>query len=108
MISEQGLTYIHKIQQTKTPTTIYEMYTISNRPKRTNTYLRPKYTPKTKILKNSLFYKFSEIYSNIPDHIKSLDIKKYKSQIKIYISTLFYPYSLPSSTNDTDTETDTE
>ena len=44
MISEQGLTYIHKIQQTKTPTTIYEMYTLSNQPKCTNTDLHPKYT----------------------------------------------------------------
>ena len=108
MISEQGLTYTNKIQQIKTPTTIYEMYTISNRPKRTNTYLRPKYTPKTKILKNSIFYKFLEIYSNISDHIKSLDIKKFKSQIKIHISTSFDPYFLPSSPDDTDTETDTE
>ena len=46
MISKQGLTYIHKIQQTKTPTIIYEMYNIPTRPKRTNIDLRPKYTPK--------------------------------------------------------------
>ena len=108
MISEQGLTYIHKIQQTKTPTIIYEMYNIPTRPKRKNIDLHPKYTPKTKILKNSIFYKFSEIYSNIPDHIKILEIKKFKSQIKIHISTSFDPYSLPSTNNDTDTETDTE
>ena len=66
MITEQGLIYIHKVQQTKTPITIYEMYTLPNRPQRTTIDLHPKYTPKTKILKNSLFYKFSDIYNQIP------------------------------------------
>ena len=51
MISEQGLIYIPKIQQTKTPTIIYEMYTIPTRPQHSNIDLCPKYTPKTKILK---------------------------------------------------------
>ena len=58
MITEQGLIYKHTIQQTKTPTTIYEMYTIPNRPKHTNTDLRPKYTPKTKIKKTHYFINF--------------------------------------------------
>ena len=108
MITEQGLIYIHKVQQTKTPTTIYEMYTLSNCPKCTTIDLRPKYTPKTKILKNSLFYKFSDIYSQIPENIKSLEIKKYRSQIKTDISTSFDPYSLPQTINASDTETDTD
>ena len=84
------------------------MYNIPTRPKRTNIDLRPKYTPKTKTLRNSIFYKFSEIYSTLPDHLKTIEIKKFKSQIKIHISTSFDPYSLPSTTDDTDSETDTE
>ena len=61
MMTEQGLVYIHKIQTTKTPLAIYEMYKIPNRPKRTNIHLYPNYTTKTKILKtqysiNSLKY----------------------------------------------------
>ena len=48
-ITNQGLTYIHKIQKTKTPTLIYENYVITQRPKRTNTNLRTIYTPKSKI-----------------------------------------------------------
>ena len=78
MMTEQGLVYIHKIQTTKTPLAIYEMYKIPNRPKRTNIHLYPNYTPKTKILKNSIFYKFSEIYANLPDTLKISLIKNLK------------------------------
>ena len=84
------------------------MYNIPTRPKRTNIDLSPIYTPKTKILENSIFYKFSEIYSTLPDHLKTIEIKEFKSQIKIHISTTFDPYSFPSTNNDTNTETDTE
>ena len=107
MISEQGLLYIHKIQQTKTPSTIYEIYNIPTRPKRANINLHPKYTPKTNLLKNSIFYKFSEIYTNLPDHLKIKDIKQFKTHIKTYIDNTFHPYSFPTSQNDTDTDTDT-
>ena len=58
MISEHGLTYIHKIQQTKTPTTIYEMYTISNQPKRTNIDLCPNTHQKQKLKKTHYFMNF--------------------------------------------------
>ena len=108
MTTEPGLIYIHKVQQTKTPTTIYKMHILPNCPRCTTIDLHPKYTPKTKILKNSLFYKFSDIYSQIPENIKSLEIKKYRSQIKTHISTSFDPYSLPQTTNESDTETDTD
>merc|ERR1711954_16649 len=91
MISEQGLTYIHKIQTTQTPTVIYEMYNIINKPKRTNNTLRPKYTPKSNLLKNSIFYKFTEIYTNLPDHLKIKEIKPFKSQIKTHIRSTFNP-----------------
>ena len=39
MITEQGLTYIHKIQTAKTPLAIYKMYNMPNRPKHTNLHL---------------------------------------------------------------------
>ena len=91
MISEQGLTYIHKIQLTQTPIVIYEMFNIPTRPKCTNINLHPKYTPKTNLLKNSIFYKFSEIYSNLPNHIKIAEIKKFKTQIKTHINISFDP-----------------
>ena len=99
MITEQGLTYIHKIQTTQTPLAIYNMYNIPNRPKCINVHLYPKYTPKTKLLKNSIFYKFSEVYTNLPYTIKILSIKKFKSHIKTYIKNNFNPYSLPNTTS---------
>ena len=79
MMSEQGLTYIHKIQSTQTPIVIYEMYNLHEKPKRTTTTLRPKYSPKTNLLKNSIFYKFTEIYSNLPDHLKIKEVKHFKT-----------------------------
>ena len=79
MITEQGLTYIHKIQTTQTPLAIYEIYDIPTRPKRTNVHIYPKYTPKTNLLKNSFFYKFSKIYANLPDTLKISSIKKFKT-----------------------------
>ena len=97
MISEQGLTYIHKIQTTQTPTVIYEMYNIQTKPKRPNTTLHPKYTPKSNLLKNSIFYKFTEIYTKLPDHLKIKEIKHFKTQIKTHISNTFHPYSFPTS-----------
>ena len=45
-----------------------------------------------KILKNSLFYRFSEIYSNLPDYLKAYIGKKLKKEIKDYVK-----YNLPSN-----------
>ena len=104
MMKEQGLVYIHKIQTTKTPLAIYEMFKIPNRPKPTNIHLYPNYTPKTKILKNSIFYKFSEIYANLPDTLKISLIKKFKVQIKIYIKFNINPYSFPSNSPESDSD----
>ena len=80
------------------------MYDIPNRPKRTNVQLYPKYMPKTKILKNSIFYKFSEIYANLPYTLKISKIIKYKSDIKTYIKLNFNPYSFPNTDNESDSD----
>ena len=82
------------------------MYVLTDGPKRVSTNLCPKHMPKSRILKNSLFYKFSDIYTDIPDHIRSLDIKNFRSQIKTHIITPFDPYFLQSTSNESDTETD--
>ena len=47
-------------------------------------------------------------YIEIPDHIKYLDIKNFRSQIKTYILTSLDPYSLPLNKNDDDTELDSD
>ena len=86
MITEQGLTYIHKIQNTRTPTAIYEMYNLNNKNTHSPNTLRPKYSPKTKILKNSIFFKFTEIYSTLPDQLKIKEIKQFNKQIKDHVS----------------------
>ena len=69
MITEQAINYIHKIQTTQTPQALYNMYNIPTHPQRTNPHLYPKYTPKTKHLKSSIFFKFSKIYKNLPDQL---------------------------------------
>ena len=106
MITEQGINYIHKIQVTQTPQAIYNIYNIPNRPQRTNVHLHPKYTPKTKLLKSSIFFKFSKVYSNLPDTIKTLPVNKFKKQIKIHIQTNFSPYSLPQTHNESESDSD--
>ena len=82
------------------------MYKIPNRPKRTNIHLYPNYTPKTKILKNSILYKLSEIYCTLPDNLKTIEIKKFKPLLKIHISKTFDQYSFPNTDNDTQTDSD--
>ena len=103
MITNQGLTYIHKIQTTQTPTLIYENYIIPNRPKRTNTNLRTKYTPKSK---NSLFYRFSEIYSTLPDHLKTIEVKKFSKHIAAHITDNYDPYKFPNTNNTPDSDSE--
>ena len=49
MISAQGLSYIHRVQSTKIPQAIYELYQIPTSPVRLSTKIIPKYIPKTKI-----------------------------------------------------------
>ena len=80
------------------------MYNIPTRPKHTNVHIYPKYTTRTKLLKNSLFYKFSDIYTNLPDHLKISTIGKLKNPGKTYIKLNFHPYSFPNNTNESDTD----
>ena len=106
MISEHGLIYIHKIQTTHTPVVIYEMYNTQTKPKRTKTTLRPKYTPKSNKLNNSLFYKFTEIYNSLPEELRFIESKKFPTQIKLHININLVPYSFPTSQNDINSDSD--
>ena len=106
MITEQVINYIHKLQVTQTPQALYNMYNIPNCPQRTNVHLHPKYTPRTKHLKSSIFFKFSAIYTYLPDSIKTLPINKFKKQIEIHIQTNFSPYSLPQTHNESESDSD--
>ena len=104
MMTEQGLVYIYKIQTSQTLLATYELYNIPTRPKHTDVHIYPKYAPKTKLLKNSLFYKFLDIYTNLPDHLKISIIGKFKNQIKTYIKLNFHPYSFPNNLNESDSD----
>ena len=106
MMSEQGLLYIHKVQSTRIPLAIYEFYQIPTCPVRTSTNILPKYAPKVRMLKNSLFYRFSKIYNNLPDHLKILIVSKFKKQIKEYMKYNFQPYSFPNSNYQSDSDSE--
>ena len=108
MISEQAINYIHKIQTTTIPQSLYTMYNIPTRPQRTIPQLTPTYSPKTKHLKNSIFFKFSHIYANLPDSLKANDITKFKKLIKIHINENFSPHNIPQTQDGSDYESDTE
>ena len=104
MISAQGLIYIHNLKINKLPQAIYELYHIPKRPARKKAKITPEYIPRTKILKNSLFYRFSEYYSGVPEYFKEQKPKKFKKEIKIYVKYNYPPYSFPTNdqTNNTD------
>ena len=59
--------------------------------------MTPEYIPRTKILKNSIFYRFSEYYSSVPEYFKEQKPKKFKKEIKIYVKFNYPPYSFPIS-----------
>ena len=84
-INNQALNYIHRLQSTKMPTALYNMYRIPARPQRTNQTLKPIYEPKTKQLKASLFFKYTIIYNQLPQTLKSLPKLKFKRHIKVHI-----------------------
>ena len=101
MITEQGLLYTHKVQTTMTPISIYEMYNTNNKNTRTTNTLRPKYTPKTILLKISLFFKFTEIYATLPDQIKTItEIRYIKFSIKDHVTENYDPYTIPQLNKD--------
>merc|ERR1712240_982285 len=76
LINEQGLYYIHKIQATRTPASIYNLYNVNDntRPKLN---LRPIYNPKSIRLLNSLFYKYTELYIDVPEQTKNIQLIKF-------------------------------
>ena len=84
-INNQALNYIHRLQSTKMPTALYNMYRIPTRTQRTNQTLRPIYEPKTKQLKASLFFKYTIIYNQLPHTLKVLPKMKFKRHIKVHI-----------------------
>ena len=61
------------------------MYRIPNRPQRANQLLKPIYEPKTKQLKASIFFKYTQIYNQLPLTLKALPKLKFKRHIKIHI-----------------------
>ena len=95
-INNQALNYIHRLQSTKTPTALYNMYKIPDRPQRTNQLLYPIYEPKTKRLKASIFFKYSQIYNQLPFTLKALPRLKLKKAIKIYIKNNNEYHTIPN------------
>ena len=106
MITEQAINYIHKLQTTQTPQALYNMYNIPKRPQRNNPQLHPKYNPRTKHLKSSIFFKFSKIYANLPNTLKILPIIKFKKQIKTYIQSNFNSQALPQTKSDSELDSE--
>ena len=87
---------------------IYRLYKGNNKNTRLKLNLRPKYNPKTKRLKNSLFYKYIELYTEVPEKIKNIPLIKYvKYSIRDYVNEKYDPYTIPD-TNDNDSTTDSE
>ena len=107
LINEQGLYYIHKIQATKTPTSLYKLYNINDntRPKLN---LRPTYNPKSIRLQNSLFYKYSELYIDVPEQTKNIQPLTFvKYSIRDHIDETYDPFEVPHINNN-NTSTDSE
>ena len=101
-INHQSLNYIHNIQLTELPTALYAMYKTSERPQRSNHKLIPAYAPKTKILKESLFFNYSRIYNQLPATPKALPKHKFNNQIKTHIRTNTEFHRIPKDKNNED------
>ena len=96
-INNQALNYIHRLQSTKIPTALYNMYKIPDRPQRTNQLLYPIYEPKTKRLKASIFFKYTQIYNQLPFTLKTLPKLKFKKHIKIHIKNNNEYHTIPNN-----------
>ena len=96
-INNQALNYIHRLQSTKIPTALYNMYKIPDRPQRTNQLLYPIYEPKTKRLKASIFFKYTQIYNQLPLTLKTLPKLKFKNNIKIHIKNNNEYHTIPNT-----------
>ena len=84
-INSQALNYIHRLHSTKRPTALYNMYKLVDRPQRANQPLYPIYEPKTKPLKASLFFNYSQVYNQLPLTLRVLPKLKFNKHIKIHI-----------------------
>ena len=103
-INQQALNYIHSIQQNKLPGAIYAMYKTTDRPQRTNHKLTPNYAPKTKMLKESLFFNYSRIYNQLPATLKTLPKHRFNNQIKTHIRTNTEFHRIPKDKNNEDND----
>ena len=54
------------------------MYKIPYRPQQTNQSLKPSYEPKTKQLKASIFFKYTDVYNQLSQTLKTLPKTKFK------------------------------
>ena len=109
MIMCQELLILHKIQLTNEPQTLNEIFIQQKENTRTttktNTKLYTKYTPKTKMMKNSLIYKITQIYNNLDPDFHNMKGKKFKNDIKYNIQHTYTLNRIPG-TSDTDTDSD--
>ena len=104
LINEQGLLHIHKIQATKTPLSIYEFYNTNNKNTRPKLNLRPKYKPKTTLLKNSLFFKYTKLYIEVPENVKNIPLLNFvKFSIRDHVNENFNPFTIPNTNNNDNT-----
>ena len=80
------------------------MYKTTDRPQRTNHKLTPNYAPKTKMLKESLFFNYSRIYNQLPATLKTLPKHKFNTQIKTYIRTNTEFHRIPKDKDNNDND----
>ena len=80
------------------------MYKISQRPQRNNQQLTPIYIPKTKMLKESLFFNYTRIYNQLPSTLKILSKHKFNTQIKAHIRQNLDFHKIPKDKNDNDND----
>ena len=96
-INNQALNYIHRLQSTKIPTALYNMYKIPNRPQCTNQALKPTYGPKTKQLKASIFFKYTDVYNQLPQTLKALPKTKFNKNLKTHIQNNKEYHTIPNT-----------
>ena len=74
----------------------------TQRPQRNNQPLIPTYTPKTKQLKESLFFNYTRIYNQLPLTLKTLPKHKFNTQIKTHIRLNQEFHRIPKDKTDND------
>ena len=96
-INCQALNLIHMLHSTKKPAALYKMYKNIDRPQRAYQPLYPLYEPKTKPLKTSLFFNYTQVYNALSLDLRRLPKDKFKNQIKLEIRDNQYYHSIPNS-----------